>query len=132
LRRLELMLQMIKAVEKERDTIASGKAASTHTNARKIREPGGSRAFGPQVATVLAGEVFYRQFNNRQQLSSYVSLTSSLFGAENQAPTTMIELAWIWLRHWPNSRLECLVRRAGWEGRGASDGSLSSRWLASY
>jgi transposase len=37
LQRLELVLQMITAIEKERNAIASGKAASSHPYANKIQ-----------------------------------------------------------------------------------------------
>ncbi len=31
-------------------------------------------SIGPEIATVLVGEVFFRQFNNRQEVGSYVGL----------------------------------------------------------
>jgi hypothetical protein len=52
LRRLELVLQMIKAIETERDAIASAKA-STHTNAKKIQKLVKLRGIGAEFATVL-------------------------------------------------------------------------------
>jgi transposase len=45
LRRLELVLQMIKAIETERDAIASAKA-STHTNAKRSRNWSNSGVLG--------------------------------------------------------------------------------------
>jgi transposase len=118
LQRLELVLQMIKAIEKERNAIASGKAASSHPYANKIQGLVKIKSIGSEIATVLAGEVFYRRFDNRQQLGSYVGLTPSPFksGAVNReqgiskagnpkARTIMIELAWSWLRFQPDSPL---------------------------
>jgi len=118
LQRLELALQMIKAVERERDAIASGNAVSTHTNTRMIQDLVKIRSIGAETAAVLVGEVFYRRFHNRRQLGSYAGLTPSPFnsGSTNRdqgiskagnpkARTTMIELAWAWLRYQPKSPL---------------------------
>jgi transposase len=120
LQRLELVLQMIKAIEKERNAIASGKAASSHPYANKIQGLVKIKSIGSEIATVLAGEVFYRRFDNRQQLGS---LTPSPFksGAVNReqgiskagnpkARTIMIELAWSWLRFQPDSPLSIWFR----------------------
>ena len=70
MQRLELVLRMIKAIEIERDAIASAKA-STHTNARKIQKLVKLRGIGAEFATVLVGEVFFRPSSNRQQIASY-------------------------------------------------------------
>jgi transposase len=75
--RLELVLQMIKAVEKQRNMMALGKAPSTYGNAKKVQQLVKIGSIGPEIATALVGEVFYRQFNNRQQVGSYVGLTPS-------------------------------------------------------
>ena len=37
------------------------------------------KAIGPEFATTLVGEVFYREFANRRKLGSYVGLGSSPF-----------------------------------------------------
>jgi len=72
----------------------------------------------------LVGEVFYRKFDNRQQLGSYVGLTPSHFqsgpmsrdqgiskAGNPKARTAMIELAWMWLRHQPDSPLSIWFRQ---------------------
>ena len=118
LQRLELVLTMIKTIEAERKAIISAKRPSTHVNAKKLQSLVKIRSIGPGIATVLVGEVFYRKFNNRQQLGSYVGLTPSHFqsgpmsrdqgiskAGNPKARTIMIELAWMWLRHQPNSPL---------------------------
>ena len=69
-------------------------------------------------ASSLVGEVFYRSFDNRKQLASYVGLTPAHFqsgstcrdqgiskAGNTKARTVMIELAWLWLRHQPASPL---------------------------
>jgi transposase len=124
LQRLELVLEMIKAIEAERDAIASAKTTSTHTNAKKIQNLVKLKSIGSEFATVLVGEVFFRPFSNRQQVASYVGLTPSHFqsgpmsrdqgiskAGNPKARTTMVELAWMWLRHQPGSPLSTWFRQ---------------------
>jgi transposase len=131
LQRLELVLSMIKTLEAERDAIASAGKSSTHANAKKIQDLIRLKSVGPEIGTTLVGEVFYRQFNNRQQLGSYVGLTPShlqsgsssrdqgISKAGNpKARTIMIELAWLWLRHQPNSPLSMWFRERVGTGKG--------------
>ena len=74
------------------------------------------KGIGPEFASVLASEVFNRSFDNRRQLAGYVGLAPSPFASgamsrdqgigksgNAKARTTMIELAWMWLRHQPES-----------------------------
>ncbi len=117
LKRLELVQEMIAAVEKERDAVAAARSTA-HPQAHKITTLVRLKAIGPEFATVLTGEVFYRCFDNRRQVASYVGLASSPFASgrlnrdqgiskagNGLARTTMIELAWMWLRHQPDSAL---------------------------
>ena len=117
LQRLELVVEMIATLEAERDAIVED-AASTHLNAKKIRDLHKLKAIGPEFAAVLVGEIFHRNFNNRRQLASYVGYAPSPFQSGNVARdqgiskagnskgrTTGIELAWLWLRYQPGSDL---------------------------
>jgi transposase len=117
LQRLELVLQAITTVEAERNAILTDNEPA-HLNARKIRDLNKLRAIGPEFATVLVGEVFYRSFNNRRQVGSYVGFAPSPFSSGTtareqgiskagnpKARKTMIELAWTWLRYQPDSAL---------------------------
>ena len=123
LQRLELVLQMIKAIEKERNVMALGKTSSTYGNAKKVQQLVKIGSIGPEIATVLVGEVFFRQFNNRQQVGSYVGLTPSHFqsgpssrdqgiskAGNPKARTIMLELAWFWIRYQPDSPLTIWFR----------------------
>ena len=123
LQRLELVLQMIKAIEKERNVMALGKAQSTYGNAKKVQQLVKIGSIGPEIATVLVGEVFFRQFNNRQEVGSYVGLTPSHFqsgpssrdqgiskAGNPKARTIMLELAWFWIRYQPDSPLTTWFR----------------------
>jgi transposase len=62
--------------------------------------------------------VFYRQFANRRDIAGYVGLTPSLFASGElrhdqgiskagnpRARATMVELAWLWVRHQSGSDL---------------------------
>jgi transposase len=121
--RLELLLKMITGVEKERDAIVTDRA-SAHPNAAKIKELYRLRAIGPEFATVLVGEVFYRSFNNCRQVGSYIGVPPSPFSSGStvreqgiskagnpKARKTMIELAWLWLRYQPDSALSIWFRQ---------------------
>ena len=125
LQRLELVLAMINTIEAERNAIALAKSKSkaSHTNTKKIRDLIRLKSIGPEFATVLVGEVFYRTFDNRKQLGSYVGLTPSHFKSGSisrdqgiskagnaKARTTMIELAWLWVRHQLDSPLSAWFR----------------------
>jgi transposase len=109
---------MIKTIEAERDAIASAKTKTEHSNAKKIQDLVKIKCIGPEFATALVSEVFYRSFDNRKQLAGYVGLTPSHFqsgpmcrdqgiskAGNTKARTTMVELAWMWLQHQPGSRL---------------------------
>ena len=123
LQRLELVIGMIKTIEAERDAIASTKTETEHTSAKKIQDLVKIKSIGPEFATTLVGEVFYRSFDNRKQLASYVGLTPAHFqsgamcrdqgiskAGNAKARTVMVELAWLWLRHQPDSPLSVWFR----------------------
>src|SRR5215469_6933432 len=79
LQRLELVVGMIKTIEAERNAIASAKIEAEHTSTNKIQDLAKIKCIGPEFATTLVGEVFYRSFNNRKQLASYVGMTPAHF-----------------------------------------------------
>lgn len=122
LHRLELVMTMIGTLEAERDALAAAKAAP-HPGAVKIRRLTRLKSIGPEFATVLTSEVFWRPFDNRRQVAAYVGLDPSPFcsggmhrdqgiakAGNPKARTTMIELAWMWLRHQPGSALSIWFR----------------------
>jgi len=76
------------------------------------------KALGPAFATTLTNEVFYKDFRNRRQVGAYCGLTSSPWrsggidreqgiskAGNPRARLKAIELAWLWLRHQPESEL---------------------------
>ena len=85
--------------------------------------PARIRGIGENFAAVLVREVFYRSFEYRRQLASYVGITPmpyqsggidrdrSISRAGNpRARTTMIQLAWLWLRYQPEARWPLVPR----------------------
>ena len=81
LQRLVLVVGMIKTIEAERDAIASAKIETEqqHSSAKRIQDLAKIKSIGPEFATTLVGEVFYRSFDNRKQLGSYVGLPPTHF-----------------------------------------------------
>lgn len=114
--RLVLVHKQIKALEAE-NTAAHRAPAKGSVEAKAV-QLAQLKAVGPQIAQVLANEVFYRDFKNRRQVGSCVGLTDTPYDSgasrrqqgiskagNHRARTTAIELAWLWLRHQPDSEL---------------------------
>lgn len=112
--RLELLLEQIRAVEAERDALLNEQT--------KVSAPPpmllGVHGIGPEFASVLWSEGLSRQFDNRRQVAAYAGLAPTPWqsGSVNREQgisqsgnprlrTTMIQLAWLWLRHQPRSAL---------------------------
>lgn len=84
--RLVVLQEQIAIVERERDgrqgeqragTPAAGQATDPTTPRGRIAQLQKLRAVGPETASVLQSEVFYRHFDNRRQVASYVGLDPS-------------------------------------------------------
>lgn len=110
-RRLQLVIAMIAEIEAERATALD---AEKDQAAHLMR----LRGVGLTSATVLADEVFFRDFRNRREVAGYLGLASSPWASGGvrrdqgisksgnpRARRTAIELAWFWLRHQPGSAL---------------------------
>jgi transposase len=76
------------------------------------------KALGPSFATTLTSELFYKDFDNRRQVAAYCGLPPSPWrsggidreqgiskAGNPRARLKAIELAWLWLRHQPESEL---------------------------
>jgi transposase len=131
LERLKLLLELIETVEAERDAVVKADKPASEAD-RRIRALAKLKGIGPEIATVLYNEVFYRQFANRRDVAAYVGLTPSLFASGDlrhdqgiskagnpRARATMVELAWLWVRHQSGSDLTgwFLTRVSGIKGR---------------
>jgi transposase len=123
--RLELLIQQIKAVESERDELLA---------AKQVAAPAAMlldiKGIGPEFAATLWSEGLFRHFDNRRQIAAYAGLAPTPWQSGSidreqgvsksgnpRLRTTMIQLAWLWLRHQPHSMLatwfEERVRRNG-------------------
>ena len=76
------------------------------------------KALGPAFSATLVNELFYKDFRNRREVASYCGLTPSPWksggidreqgiskAGNHRARLKAIELAWLWLRHQPDSAL---------------------------
>jgi transposase len=114
--RLELLLKQIKAVKAERDVmLATAKEEAIASPATMLME---LKGIGPDFATVLWQEGLFRSFNNRRQIAAYAGLAPTPWqsgtvdreqgvskSGNPRLRTTMLQLAWLWLRHQPGSAL---------------------------
>ena len=113
--RLELLLAQIKAVEAERDALLAEQSRQAPAAAPMLLA---FKGIGPEFATVLWLEGLFRSFANRRQVAAYAGLAPTPWrsgsiereqGASKagnpRLRATLIELAWLWRRHQPNSAL---------------------------
>jgi transposase len=84
LQRLKLLLELIGTVEAECDAIVKADKPASEAD-RKIRALAKLKGIGPEIATVLYNEVFYRQFANRRDIAGYVGLTLPPCSASHSA-----------------------------------------------
>ena len=119
--RLELLLTQLKAVEAERNALLAAltkvgdeKPQASHPLAMLL----GVKGIGAEFAASLWLECFYRTFANRRQLAAYAGLAATPWQSGSIAHeqgvskagnprvrTKMVQLAWLWLRHQPQSAL---------------------------
>ena len=115
--RLELLIEQIKAVETERDALLDPVAKTEGTPAPQVMLLA-IKGVGPEFAAVLWSEGLFRHFDNRRQVASYAGLAPTPWQSGSvdreqgvsksgnpRLRTTLIQLAWLWLRHQPQSAL---------------------------
>ena len=116
--RLELLIGQIKAVEAERDAML---AAAAHCADCEQPAPAmllALKGIGPEFAAVLWSEGLSRHFDNRRQVAAYAGLAPTPWQSGSidhdqgisrsgnpRLRTTLIQVAWLWLRHQPHSAL---------------------------
>lgn len=113
--RLELLIEQIKAVEAERDALVIPRTAGTPAPMAMLL---GIKGVGPEFAAILHSEGLFRHFDNRRQVAAYAGLAPSPWQSGSidreqgvskagnpRLRTTMVQLAWLWLRHQPDSML---------------------------
>jgi transposase len=131
--RLAVLEEQIAGVEREQRPAKQDGAPATGIASppARIAHLQKLRAVGPQTATVLQSEVFFRQFSNRRQIASYVGLDPSPWASgdtmreqgiskagNRRARHALIELAWMWLQWQPASALSQWFHRRVGEAKG--------------
>jgi transposase len=112
--RLALVQAQIVEVERERDLAPTPCEATERKRHQLLRLNG----IGATSAPILAREVYYRQFANRRQVASFIGLAPSPYDSgesrrsqgiskagNSLVRAIMIQTAWMWLKHQPNSAL---------------------------
>jgi transposase len=120
--RLELLIEQIKAVEAERDAVLAQAQASPGVPAPAAQLLA-LRGIGPEAAATLWSEGLFRTFNNRKQVAAYAGLAPTPWQSGSvhrdqgvskagnpRLRTIMIQIAWLWLRHQPQSALALWYR----------------------
>ena len=139
--RLSLVERQIAQVEAERDAIVrQGEAlavpvapeGSDAQAAARMATLTRLKGIGENDATLLTHEIFYRGFRNRRELASWVGITPTPWasgdtqrdqGISRDGPAwiraQLVQMAWRWLRHQPDSALSKWFedRTAGGRGR---------------
>jgi transposase len=141
--RLEVLLGQLKTVEAERDALlkpASDEAASPAAMLARLK------GIGPETAAVLWSEGLFRPFDNRRQVAAYAGLAPTPWQSGSidheqgvskagnpRLRTTMVELAWLWLKNQPTSALSLWfherVRRLGGRMRKTTIVALARKLL---
>ena len=118
--RLELLIEQIKAVEVERDAMLA--AAPVGGPARCADSAPAMllalKGIGEEFAAVLWSEGLSRHFDNRRQVAAYAGLAPTPWQSGQidreqgvsktgnpRLRTMLIQMAWLWLRHQPQSAL---------------------------
>jgi transposase len=115
LERLALATTQLAEVERARDALVSTESEERNNPAALLLK---FKGIGPEFASLLWLESLFRSFGNRRQVAAYGGLAPSPWqsgGVERdqgisksgnrRLRKTMIELAWMWLRHQPDSAL---------------------------
>jgi transposase len=113
--RIELLMEQIKAVEAERDALLAREHAVAPAPAAMLLD---IKGIGPEFAGILWAEGLFRHFDNRRQVAAYAGLAPTPWQSGSvdreqgvskagnpRLRTTLIQLAWLWLRHQPRSAL---------------------------
>jgi transposase len=113
--RIELLLVQIKAVETERDALLATEHGDTPAPAAMLLD---IKGIGPEFAAILWSEGLFRHFDNRRQVAAYAGLAPTPWQSGSidreqgvskagnpRLRTTLVQLAWLWIHHQPQSAL---------------------------
>ena len=113
--RLEQILAQLKAIDAERDAMLAADGEQATSVVRMLTSV---VDVGPEFASVLWSEGLFRHFDNRRQVAAYAGLAPTPWQSGSVAReqgvsksgngrlrSTLIQLAWLWIRHQPGSEL---------------------------
>jgi transposase len=142
--RLELLLAQIKAVEAVRNAMLA--AMVRRVDETQAPHPLtmllGVKGIGVDFAATLWLECFYRTFANRRQLAAYAGLAATPWqsgavaheqgvskAGNPRVRTKLVQLAWLWLRHQPQSALARWFHEQAKRGRKSAIVALARKLL---
>ena len=141
--RIELLVEQIKAVEAAQGAllVAARKPAS-EAAPDPVTMLLALKGLGANFVAVLWSEAFYRQFANRRQVAAYAGLAATPWqsggirheqgvskAGNPRLRTTMIQLAWLWIRHQPQSALTRWFKERSQQGRKRAIVALARKLL---
>jgi transposase len=125
--RLMLVGEQLKELSRASEPVSAAAAEMAQCSATLQR----LKALGPVFTGTFASEAFYKDFHNRREVGAYFGLAPSPWrsGRTNReqgiskagnprARAKAIELAWLWLRHQPDSALSRWFHERTGQGRG--------------
>jgi transposase len=142
--RLELLLDQIAAVEAEQDALLAEtrKSAGQQDRPDPVTMLLALKGIGANFAAALWSEAFWRQFANRRQVAAYGGLAATPWRSGGIAReqgvskagnprlrTTMIQLAWLWIRHQSQSALTRWFKTQSQRGRKTAIVALARKLL---
>jgi transposase len=142
--RIELLLGQIEAIEAAQDALlaAARKPASQEAAPDPVTMLLALKGIGANFTAVLWSEAFYRQFANRRQVAAYAGLAATPWqsggirheqgvskAGNPRLRTTMIQLAWLWTRHQPQSALTRWFKERSPQGRKRAIVALARKLL---
>jgi len=115
LERLEQVIAQLVAIEAERDAMLAEERNRTTSVVSMLSNVVG---VGAEFASVLWSEGLFRHFDNRRQVAAYAGLAPTPWqsgsvsreqgvgkSGNGRLRSTLIQLAWLWIRHQPASEL---------------------------
>jgi transposase len=142
--RIELLLGQIKSVEAAQEALlaAARKPASEKAASDPVTMLLALKGIGANFTAVIWSEAFYRQFANRRQVAAYAGLAATPWqsggirheqgvskAGNPRLRTTMIQLAWLWTRHQPQSALTRWFKERSQQGRKRAIVALARKLL---
>jgi transposase len=113
--RLMLVREQVAALEQAQAAQATAVPATMSERRQLLQR---LKALGPAFSATLVNELFYKDFRNRREVAAYCGLAPSPWksggidleqgiskAGNHRARLKAIELAWLWLRHQPDSAL---------------------------